>query len=143
MIESTSLQEPGVPGNLPKPRKIQILAVLTLVSGIANLLWMLGCTLWIILPLGFSSFGLGCLLLLVVIPPTVLGLFEIVYASRLLPGEFHGVKPSPTVAVLEILCILTVNIIPVLVGIAALFIYSDPKVKAYFSAGIPGPAASS
>jgi hypothetical protein len=124
-----------IPAAVPpsdKPGMLTTVAVLTLVSGITNILWMLVAGLSM-LGAGFVSFGLSCLFLPVVIPPLVLGIFEIVYAAKILPNPIRPTQPSQAIAILEILCILTGNIVPVVTGILALVFYADLNVKAYFA----------
>lgn len=123
---------PPAPAISDKPGMVTAVAVLTLISGIVNILWMLSIGVWILVA-GISTFGLGCLLLPVVIPPVVLGIFEIIYAAKLLPTPIKPTQPSQTLAILEIACILTGNIIPVVAGILALVFYGDERVKAYFA----------
>jgi hypothetical protein len=64
--------------------------------------------------------------------PLILGIFEILYAVKLLADPPRPVQPSQTIAILEICCILFGNIISLVVGILALVFYNDPDVKAYF-----------
>jgi hypothetical protein len=114
-----------------KPGKVQAVAILSLVSGITNILWMLIVGFSIVIG-GVASFGVGCLFIPIVIPPLVLGVFEILYAAKLLPTPIKPTKPSMTIAICEIACVLTFNPIPVAAGIVALVMYNDPTVKAYF-----------
>ncbi|MBM3152431.1 MAG: hypothetical protein FJZ96_09570 [Chloroflexi bacterium] len=117
--------------NSVKPGLVQAIAILTLINGIFNILWgagvILGLTLGIVTlclaPLGFL--------------PLILGIFEIIYAAKLLANPPQPAQPSQTIAILEICCILVGNLISLIVGILALVFYGDPQVKAYF-AGING-----
>jgi hypothetical protein len=120
-----------------KPGKVQAIAILSLVSGITNILWMMLVGIFILIG-GIASVGVGCLLLPLVIPPLVLGVFEIIYAVRILPTPIKPTKPSQVLAILEIICVITFNPVPVVAGIVALVMYNDPEVKAYFAAhGVP------
>jgi hypothetical protein len=65
--------------------------------------------------------------------PTILGVFEIIYASKLLSDPPQPVQPSQTIAILEILCILAGNVFSMIVGILSLVFYNDPAVKDYFA----------
>jgi len=132
-----TLEAPPLSG-LHKPGKVQTIAVLTLASGIVNILWMLTLGFFTTL-FGFMSFGLSCLLLPLIILPMILGVFEIIYAAKLLPAPIKPVKPSQAIAILEILCALTGNVIPVAAGVVALILYSDPEVKDYFARHAPLP----
>ena len=74
---------------------------------------------------------------------TILGIFEIIYALKLLSNPPQPVRPSTTIAILEILCVLAGNVFSMIVGILALVFYNDPQVKEYFAKlnGIPYPVA--
>jgi len=115
-----------------KPGKVQAVAILTLVSGIGNILYMLFMAV-VILFSGVASLGIGCLFLPLVIPPIVLGVFEILYASKLMANPVRPIQPSTAIAVMEIVCILTGNIVAVAAGIVALILYNDGEVKAFFA----------
>jgi hypothetical protein len=126
-----------------KPGKVQAIAILTLASGITNILWPLFLIL-MYLVFVLATFGIGlifCLVVPLVILPMVLGIFEMIYAAKLLPTPIKPVKPSQPIAVMEIICVLTGNMIPVAAGIVALILYGDPEVKAYFDQYAPLPAA--
>ena len=121
-----------------KPGKIQTVAILTLVSGISNILWMLFMAM-VILFSGIATLGIGCLFLPLVVPPIVLGVFEIIYAVKLMANPMQPTRPSNAIAIMEIICILTGNIIALAAGIIALVLYNDDEVKAFFAQinGIP------
>jgi hypothetical protein len=115
-----SAQEPGM---------VTALTIMTLVNGILNIMWSLGVTLGIVL----GTFGIGLLCAPITLLPGVLGIFEILYAAKLLANPPQPVKPSQTIAILEICCIVAGNVISLVVGILALVFYSDTAVKAYFA----------
>jgi hypothetical protein len=115
-----------------KPGKIQTIAIMTLISGISNILWMFFWGIFILLG-AIASLGIGCLFIPLVIPPIVLGVFELIYAGKLMPTPAKPVQPSLTLAILEIICILTGSVISAAAGIVAVVLYSDPEVKAYFA----------
>ena len=110
-----------------KPGLFTAIAVMTLTSGIINLFW------------GFiaSATALGTLVGIVCLPitilPTILGVFEIIYAAKLLSAQPEPVKPSQSIAVFEILTFLVGNIFSMVVGILALIFYNDQNVKEYFA----------
>jgi len=110
-----------------KPGLFTTIAVLTLVSGIINLFW------------GFiaSATALGTIIGVVCLPltilPTILGIFEIIYAAKLLSAQPEPVQPSQTLAILEILTFFIGNLFSMVVGILALIFYNDVSVKDYFS----------
>jgi hypothetical protein len=115
--------------NQPKPTYVNVIAWMTLASGIVNLFWGLGLTLTIVL--GTIGFGLVCAPLTIL--PTILGIFEVIYAAKLLSNPPQAVQPSTTIAILEIVCILAGNLFSVVVGILALIFYNDVTVKDYFA----------
>ncbi len=120
-----------------KPGLVKTIAVLTLVNGIVNIFWGLAATATVM-----ASVILICLAPFAILP-TILGVFEILYALKLLAEPMRPVQPSQSIAVLEILCLLTGNVFSMIVGILALIFYNDPQVKDYFAHlnGIPYPLA--
>jgi hypothetical protein len=118
--------------NIKKPGQVQAIAILTLISGILNILASFGWILAAILGI-FTTFGLTLLCVPFAMLPGILGIFELIYAAKLLPEHPKSVKPNQTIAILEIVCILTGNPYPLVVGILALIFYNDPTVQAYFA----------
>jgi hypothetical protein len=126
-----------------KPGLFTVIAIMTLTSGIINLFW------------GFiaSATALGTFIGIVCLPltilPTILGIFEIIYAAKLLSAQPEPVQPSQPIAVLEILTFFIGNIFSMVVGILALIFYNDVTVKEYFAhingiattAPVPAPSA--
>jgi hypothetical protein len=110
-----------------KPGLVTAIAVMTLTSGVINLFW------------GFvaSATALGTIVGIICLPitilPTILGVFEIIYAAKLLSAQPEGVKPSQPIAVFEILMLFYFNVFSLIVGILALIFYNDPSVKEYFA----------
>lgn len=123
--------------NEPKPTLVNVIAWMTLASGIVNLFWGLGLSLTGLL----SIIGIICVPFLIL--PTILGIFEIIYAAKLMSNPAQPVQPSNTIAILEIVCILVGNIFSVVVGILALVFYNDIAVSDYFAKlnGTPVPVA--
>jgi len=119
------------------PGLVKTIAIMTLINGIINIFWGLVATVSVT-----ASIVLICLAPLAILP-TVLGIFEIIYAAKLLSEPPRPVQPSTTIAILEILCILAFNVFSMVVGILALVFYNDPQVKDYFARlnGIPYPVA--
>jgi hypothetical protein len=110
-----------------KPGLFTTIAIMTLVSGITNLFW------------GFiaSATALGTIVGVICLPitilPTILGVFEIIYAAKLLSAKPEPIQPSQTIAILEILTVLIGNVFSMVVGILALVFYNDTSVKEYFA----------
>jgi len=121
------------------PGLVKTIGVMTLVNGIVNIFWGLGVTAAVVL----GTFFIGLICAPITILPTVLGVFEIIYALKLLSNPPQPVKPSTSIAILEIVCVLAGNVFSMIVGILALVFYNDEQVKNYFARlnGIPYPVA--
>lgn len=119
-----------------KPGMVTALGVMTLVNGIFNILAGIGLMISIIV----GTLGLGLLCAPVFLLPTVLGIFEVLYALKILANPPQPVKFSQTIAILEICCIVFGNVVSMVVGILALVFYNDPGVKRYFTDINPEPA---
>jgi hypothetical protein len=121
--------------NQQKPTLVQVIAWMTLASGIVNLFW------GIIASLTALATIVGVVCVPITILPTLLGVFEIIYAAKLLSNPAQPVLPSTNIAVLEILTILVGNVFSMVVGILALVFYNDLVVKDYFARlnGMPAP----
>jgi len=119
------------------PGLVKTIAVLTLINGIVNIFWGLVATALVV-----PTIVLACLAVFTILP-TILGIFEIIYALKLLNNPPQPVQPSTSIAILEILCVLTGNVFSMIVGILSLVFYNDPQVKEYFANlnGIPYPVA--
>ena len=104
------------------------LAVMTLVNGILNILYSLGFTFAIVV----GTIGVGLLCVPITILPTVLGIFEILYAVKLISNPPQPVRPSQTLAILEIFCFVTGNMVSTVVGILALVFYNDQSCQDVF-----------
>src|SRR5512134_3843312 len=115
--------------NEPKPTLVNVIAWMTLASGIVNLFWGLGVSLTVLV----STIGFGLICLPLTILPTILGIFEIIYAAKLLSNPPQAVRPNTNIAILEIVCILAGNIFSVVVGILALVFYNDLTIRDYFA----------
>lgn len=112
-----------------KPGKIQAIAIISLINGILNIISGLGISAIVVV----STMFIGIICVPVTILPSVLGIFEIIYATKLLSSAPVPVKPSSTLAIMEICCIIFGSVISLAAGIVCLVFYSDPEVKAYFA----------
>jgi hypothetical protein len=121
-----------------KPTLINVIAWMTLASGIVNLFW------------GIAASGamlatiVGVICTPITILPTILGIFEIIYAAKLMSNPPQQIQPSTNLAILEIVCVIVGNLFAVVVGILALVFYNDLTVKDYFAQlnGTLAPAES-
>ena len=110
--------------NQPRPALVNVIAWMTLASGIVNLVWGLVAT---------HSFWWTIVCIPLTILPTVLGIFEVVYAARLISNPPQVTQPATNIAILEIIAILVGNVFSVVVGILALVFYNDLTVREYFA----------
>lgn len=115
------------------PGKVQTITILMLINGILNILYGLGLTTAGIL----GSFGIALLCAPVLLLPTVLGVFEVIYASRLLSIPHRPAGNLQTIAILEICNVISGNGVSLIAGVLNLVFLGDPEVKAYLSS-IPG-----
>jgi len=110
-----------------KPTLFQVIAWMTLVSGVVNLFW------------GFAASGtalatiVGVICTPLTILPAILGVFELIYAAKLFSEPPQIVQPSTNIAVFEIASVLAGNVFSMAVGILALVFYNDKVVKDYFA----------
>ena len=117
-----------------KPGLVTAIALMKLVSGIINLFW------------GFvaSATALGTIIGVICLPitilPTILGVFEIIFAAKLLSAQPQPVQPSTSIAVFEILTVVMGNVFSMVVGILVLIFYNDLTVKDYFARINTAPA---
>ena len=113
--------------NTQKPTLVHVIAWMTLASGIVNLFWGVAA----------SGTALATLVGIICTPltilPTILGIFEIIYAAKLFSNPAQPVQPSTNIAVLEVACILAGNVFSMAVGILSLVFYNDAEVKEYFA----------
>ena len=133
--------------NTQKPTLVQVIAWTTLASGIANLFWGLAASGTALA----TIVGVICTPLTIL--PTILGVFELIYAAKLFSNPPQAVQPSTNIAVFEIATVLTGNVFSMAVGILTLVFYNDAEVKDYFArlnatpvaepAPTPAPASTS
>lgn len=125
---------PQQPFPYSKPGKVQAIGIITLINGILNILTSLGVALVLVLTLA----GICCVPIFLL--PIALGIYEIVYASKIISNPPKKVAPSMPIAIMEICCILFGNIISLAVGVINLVLFNDPEVKAWFNStqNLPG-----
>jgi hypothetical protein len=114
-----------------RPGKVQAIGIMNVVDGLVNIVWspVLGS---IIFGFGAMTLGIGCLLLPLAILPMVTGVLALISGIRLLTDAPPRVRPSSGVPILQIVNVLSGNVISLGVGIAALVLYGDPEVRDYF-----------
>ena len=112
---------------LEKPTLVNVIAWMTLASGVVNLVWGVAASGTVLA----TVVGVVCVPFTIL--PTVLGVFELIYAAKLLSNPAQPVQPSSYIAVFEIACVLTGNVFAMIVGILALVFYNDTIVKDYFA----------
>jgi hypothetical protein len=110
-----------------KPTLVNAIAWMTLASGIVNIIWGLGASATALATV------VGIICIPITILPTILGVFEILYAAKLLSNPPQAVAPSTNIAVFEIACVLIGNVFAMVVGILSLIFYNDQIVRDYFS----------
>ncbi len=113
--------------NTNKSALVHIIAWLTLASGVVNLIWGLAAS-----GTAVSTF-VGVVCVPITILPTILGIFELIYAAKLFSNPPQALQPSNKIAIFEIACVLTGNVFSLAVGIIALIFYNDTTVKEYFA----------
>lgn len=110
-----------------KPGKVQAISIMMLVNGILNILAGLGMTAVILL----STIGFGIICAPVTLLPAILGIFEVIYSSKLLSSPPRPAKNLQTIAILEICAVVLGLGISAVVGILNLVFLSEPEVKNY------------
>lgn len=113
--------------NEQKPTLVNVIAWMTLASGIVNLFWGIAASGAVLATI------VGVICTPITILPTVLGIFEIIYAAKLMGNPPQQIQPSTNIAILEIVCVLVGNLFAVVVGILALVFYNDLVVRDYFA----------
>src|SRR5215216_5393301 len=110
-----------------KPTLVNVIAWTTLASGIVNIIWGLAASGTALATI------IGIICTPITILPTILGVFEILYAAKLLSNPPQAVQPSTNIAIFEIVCILMGNVFAMVVGILSLVFYNDQVVQHYFA----------
>ena len=110
-----------------KPTLVNVIAWTTLASGIVNIIWGLAASGTAVA----TVIGIFCTPITIL--PTILGVFEILYAAKLLSNPPQPVRPSTNIAIFEIACVITGNVFAMVVGILSLVFYNDQIVRDFFA----------
>jgi hypothetical protein len=110
-----------------KPGLYTAIAAMTLASGIINLFWGFIASATVL------STVIGVICLPITILPTILGIFEIIYAAKLLSTQPQPVGPSPAIAAFQISTFIYGNVFTAVVGILNLIFFNDQSVREYFA----------
>lgn len=121
-----------------KPGKVQAVAVMMLVGGILAILHGLGYLLYVGL-VGIASLGFGFLCCLWPGPyyTLTLGVMATIKGSQLLGRDAHLQTPPQTVAVMQVVNIINLDLPNCVMGIISLIFLGDPEVQRYFRGGPP------
>jgi hypothetical protein len=112
--------QPAAP--LRKPGAVQAIAIIALVSGILDII--IGVS---IIPATFFIWTLPGAFSI------VLGILEVVYASKLLPDPIKPTKPNRAIAIMQIINIINGSVTALAAGIISLVFYSNKDVTDYFN----------
>lgn len=110
-----------------KPGLYTAIAAMTLASGIVNLFWGFIASATVL------STVIGVICLPITVLPTILGVFEIIYAAKLLSNQPQPVQPSPAIAAFQISTLIYGNVFTAVVGLLNLIFFNDQSVKDYFA----------
>jgi len=120
------------PQFLNKPGKVQAIAIMTLISGILNIIWTFGLFITILVE-GLASFGIGCLCFPIMLLPLITAVFEIDASIKLL-GNPPRKANVQNVAIFQIINILSLSFTSLIFGILNLVFSNEPEVKNYLNA---------
>lgn len=114
-----------------KPGKVQTIAIMTLVSGILNIIYSLALIVSFFFG-AFVSVGATLCCLPITLYPMILGIFEIISGSKLMatPPKRFDVQ---TIAILQIINIIVASVPSLVIGILNLVFYNEPEVKNYIN----------
>ncbi len=114
-----------------KPGKVQALAIMTLIDGILNVLY------GPILAVSMGILALGTVITCLCIPAgiyaIVVGVLEIIAATKLLPEPAKTNEFPKYLAIMQIINIISLNAFSTVTGILALVFANDPEVISYFA----------
>ncbi|MGQ9526724.1 hypothetical protein [Chloroflexus sp.] len=114
------LQYQQVPGAQEHPSEIMTIAIMAIIDATISGLLGLGLIFTICgIPLGIYSI--------------VVAVMAGTYAYKLLSRPLQPVQPNKTLAIMQIVNIITGNIFSLVFGIVSLVLYDQLKVRAYFA----------
>jgi hypothetical protein len=128
MTQLPTVLAPATPALPPKPGYVRAIAIMCLADGIVSIL--IGLILTLVYICGLVTICCAP----IAIYSIVLGILEVVYATRVLPDPILATRPATYLAVMQIVNIINCDPISVTIGILSLVFYNDPKVKDYFRA---------
>jgi len=103
-----------------KPGKLLAITILSLVAGVMN---VLVCVLLILTicgaPLGIYA--------------GIVGVFEIIYATKALPDPVKTDSLDKRLAIMQIVNIISGNMFSLIAGILTLIYFEDSEIRAYFA----------
>lgn len=118
-------EQPVLVQSASKPGKVQAIEIILLVSGILNIIGGLSASF------AFLVSIVGIICVPITLLPLILGVFEVLYASKLMSGKPLPAQNIKTIAILEIATILYGNVPGLVAGILNLVFLDDAPVKAY------------
>lgn len=122
---------PATPTPGRPPGQVQAIAYMTLAGGIVAILVGLGWGFNGLLT-GLFTFGIGCLMLFPATFSLILGVMALMKASRLLGSNASHEGPPTTIAIMQIVNIISFDVINVVLGILILVFLNDPDVKRWY-----------
>jgi hypothetical protein len=116
-----------------KPGKVQAIAIITLIDGILNVLYGLFLVVFMGFLGGAGSGGILCLCIPGGIYAVVVGILEIIGGAQLMPERTKLRAIPKYIAIMQIVNIISGNVISLVAGILALVFSNDPEVVSYFA----------
>jgi len=118
-------------GAQQQPGKVQAIAIMTLIGGIIAIIASLSWGLSGIFA-GLATFGIGCILFVPACYSLVLGIMAIVTGAKLLGQAAYQEAPPTTIAIMQIINIISLDIVNLVLGILTLVFLKEPEVRAYY-----------
>ncbi len=114
-----------------KPGKLQAIAIMTLVGGIIAVLASLYGFINVLF-IGAMTLGIGCFCIIIPIYELIAGILCIIQGSKLLGSnpDLHYAKTKNT-AIMQIICIISLDVLNMTMGIINLVFLNDEEVKTY------------